>query len=91
MRSDMKRLGPEEYLNDTLIEFGLKYKLLYFNITDLLMRPSDSGLMDSERRIQPLQIRFMYSAHSSTRNSTTRRSWSNFFLLAEFGAHVLQP
>lgn len=24
MRSDLKRLGPEEYLNDTLIEFGLK-------------------------------------------------------------------
>ncbi|KAI6042715.1 hypothetical protein EDC04DRAFT_2658082 [Pisolithus marmoratus] len=24
MRSDMKRLEPEEYLNDTLIEFGLK-------------------------------------------------------------------
>ncbi|KAH7885232.1 hypothetical protein F5I97DRAFT_1883858 [Phlebopus sp. FC_14] len=24
MRSDLKRLGPEEYLNDTLVEFGLK-------------------------------------------------------------------
>lgn len=24
MRSDLRRLGPEEYLNDTLIEFGLK-------------------------------------------------------------------
>ena len=28
MHSDLKRLEPEEYLNDTLIEFGLKYVLL---------------------------------------------------------------
>lgn len=25
MQSDLRRLQPEEYLNDTLIEFGLKY------------------------------------------------------------------
>lgn len=25
MNSDLRRLEPEEYLNDTLIEFGLKY------------------------------------------------------------------
>ncbi|KAL4080731.1 hypothetical protein J3A83DRAFT_4084820, partial [Scleroderma citrinum] len=39
MRSDLKRLGPEEYLNDTLIEFGLK---LWLN--DL--REKDPALAD---------------------------------------------
>ncbi|KIJ62621.1 hypothetical protein HYDPIDRAFT_114280 [Hydnomerulius pinastri MD-312] len=39
MRSDLKRLGPEEFLNDTLIEFGLK---LWLN--DL--REKDPGLAD---------------------------------------------
>ncbi|KIJ17824.1 hypothetical protein PAXINDRAFT_98018 [Paxillus involutus ATCC 200175] len=39
MRSDLRRLGPEEYLNDTLIEFGLK---LWLN--DL--REKDPALAD---------------------------------------------
>ncbi|KAF9241144.1 hypothetical protein BU15DRAFT_73620 [Melanogaster broomeanus] len=39
MRTDLRRLGPEEYLNDTLIEFGLK---LWLN--DL--REKDPALAD---------------------------------------------
>jgi len=72
MRSDLRRLGPEEYLNDTLIEFGLKYILSCFDVTGLLMRPLGFGSVNSERRIQRLQIRFMSPAHSFIRNSIRR-------------------
>lgn len=82
MRSDLKRLGPEEYLNDTLIEFGLKYIPSCFNVTNLLMRPLGFGSLNSERRIQRLQIRFMSSARSSTRNSIRRSGSYRFFWLS---------
>ncbi|KAI6129759.1 hypothetical protein EDD16DRAFT_1471123, partial [Pisolithus croceorrhizus] len=37
MRSDLKRLEPEEYLNDTLIEFGLKLWLSELREKDPLL------------------------------------------------------
>jgi Ulp1 family protease len=72
-RGDRRRLGPSEFLNDTLIEFALKYKNLVTRPSVLVSnRRAGCGWMNCEQPSRNSRIRSMYSTHSSTRSLTWR-------------------
>ena len=90
MRSDLKRLGPEEYLNDTLIEFGLKYIPSCFNVTNLLM-PSLRLWLTELREKDPTLADQVHVFSSFFYKKLNKKKWVVPFLLAEFCTHALQP